>query len=351
MHSVMSAGLARLGRVRLVTVLLVGLMGWPSPGAAQIVEATGSRALGMGGAFTGLANDSSATWWNPGALAAGPLIDAGLSWAVTDSSQSVPARRDRVSSFAIAAPMFGVSYYRLRVTEIRESPPIGDPGGGREDEEGLVPVRSLSVRQFGATIVQTLLTGVHVGATVKYLRGSVGAFGASPATDASDLLEAGEDFETGETEHRWDLDIGAMAVAGPFRFGAVARNIREPRFAADSVYGTLARLPRQVRAGASFDGEAADIVPLTVALDVDLRRYETVSGERRVVAIGAEHRLLGRRLAVRGGGRFNTVGAEDRAGTLGLSVAIRSGFFVDGHVVRGGAAEDRGWGIAARVSI
>jgi hypothetical protein len=31
-------------------------------------------------------------------------------------------------------------------------------------------------------------------------------------------------------------------------------------------------------------------------------------------------------------------------------VAVRAGLFVDAHVVRGGATDDRGWGLAARVS-
>jgi len=43
-------------------------------------------------------------------------------------------------------------------------------------------------------------------------------------------------------------------------------------------------------------------------------------------------------------------GAEERALTGGASVALRSGFYLDGHVVRGGSPEERGWGAAARVS-
>jgi hypothetical protein len=31
-------------------------------------------------------------------------------------------------------------------------------------------------------------------------------------------------------------------------------------------------------------------------------------------------------------------------------VALRSGIYVDGHVVRGGARDERGWGVAAIVS-
>jgi hypothetical protein len=109
------------------------------------------------------------------------------------------------------------------------------------------------------------------------------------------------------------------------------------------------RLPRQIRLGAAFDADSKG-VPLIVSLDVDAVRYDTSYGERRVVAFGAEHWLVRRRLAVRGGARFNTVGTETRAVTAGASVGLRAGLYVDGHLVRGGNADEQGWGIAARVS-
>ena len=78
--------------------------------------------------------------------------------------------------------------------------------------------------------------------------------------------------------------------------------------------------------------------------------YETPYGDRRVVAVGAEGWAFGRRLGIRAGARFNTAGAEEQAYTAGASVAVRSGMFVDGHVVFGGADDESGWGIAARAS-
>ena len=110
------------------------------------------------------------------------------------------------------------------------------------------------------------------------------------------------------------------------------------------------RLSRQVRVGAAFDAETARGIPLTVALDADLRRYDGGAGERRVIALGAEHWMVRRRLAVRGGGRFNTVGATERAVTGGITIAPRAGLFVDGYAAYGGDAGDNGWGVAARVS-
>jgi hypothetical protein len=196
-------------------------------------------------------------------------------------------------------------------------------------------------------VVQTLVTGVHVGSTVKYVRGTAGN-SAIVGTEASllsipDLLDAGDDLSGGEADGTVDLDVGILAVAGAIRAGAVVRNVREPEF--DGV-----RLSRQARVGAAYDGEALGTRPFTLALDADLRRYDDGSGERRVVAIGGEHWVLRRRLAVRGGARFNTVGANDRAVTAGTSVSPRPGLFVDAHVVHGGDTGDGGWGVAARVS-
>jgi len=105
-----------------------------------------------------------------------------------------------------------------------------------------------------------------------------------------------------------------------------------------------------VRIGAAFDGDAARRWPLTIAIDADLRRYDGPGGERRVIAAGAERWFAQHRVAVRAGARFNTVGAEERAASGGISVAVRSGLYLDAHVVGGGSANERGWGVAARVS-
>ena len=41
------------------------------PVSAQIYETVGIRAQGMAGAFVAVADDSTATWWNPAGLATG----------------------------------------------------------------------------------------------------------------------------------------------------------------------------------------------------------------------------------------------------------------------------------------
>ena len=280
----------------------------------------------MGGAFVAVASDASATWWNPAGLAAGPLLDLTLARASTKVENEVPAWRNRTSWFAVATPPFGFGYYRFRLTDIQPFSPTDQAGAGREDRRVEIPARSLSASQLGVTVVHTLTSGVHAGTTLKYLRGTLSG---------------------GDTQGRFDMDVGVLAIAGSLRVGAVARNITEPDFEAP---GAALRLPRQFRVGAAFDPERATGVPLTISLDADVRVYDTGTGERRVVAAGAEQWFMAKRFAVRAGGRFNTVGLRERSATAGATVAVRSGLYVEGHVVRGGSPDEQGWGLAARVS-
>jgi hypothetical protein len=317
--------------------------------SAQIVESVGNRALGMGGAFVAVAADSTATWWNPGGLATGPYADISLGRGVTDldRNETLPSRRDRVSWFAATAPAVGFSYYRLRITDIRGFGPTGQSSVNRQDTRAGVSVRSFSARQFGLTVVQSILPGIHAGATLKYVRGTVRTGTDDASRPSSDLLDAGEELKGGDAENRFDLDAGLMAAAGPVRIGAVMRNIRALEFGGDAM---PFKLPRQTRIGAAIDAEQAGGPPLIVAIDADVRTYTTVAGDRRVVAVGAEQWLWTKRMAIRGGARFNTVGVQERAATAGASVAARNGLYLEGYVVHGGSDAERGWGLGARVS-
>ncbi len=68
-------------------------------------------------AFVAVADDASAVYWNPGGLGVGVATSAS-SWTDTeaDATPSTTSREGERSSWllALAAPAFGVSYYRLR---------------------------------------------------------------------------------------------------------------------------------------------------------------------------------------------------------------------------------------------
>src|SRR5688572_33180567 len=113
---------------RLVQIAaLVACAADPLGASAQVTEATGPRALGMGGAFVAVASDSSATWWNPAGLAAGPFFDMSLARTVLSGASDLPAWRQKTSSFSIATPPVGFAYYRFRITDIQPFDPTG-PG-------------------------------------------------------------------------------------------------------------------------------------------------------------------------------------------------------------------------------
>lgn len=311
--------------------------------------------MGMGGAFVAVASDSSATWWNPAGLASGPFSDISFAHAVTDLKESVPARRDRVSWFAASAPAVGFSYYRLRITDIQPFGATGTAPVSREDTRAGVSVRSFSAREFGLTVVQSILPGVHAGATLKYVRGTLRSGVDDAARPVGDLLDSGEELDGGSAESRLDLDAGVLATAGPVRLGAMMRNIRQPRFGDQSPSaGAVARqdfvLPRQARVGAALDFEKVGGPPLILAFDADVHRYVTGTGERRVLAAGVEDWLFKKRIGLRAGARMNRVGAEERAATAGGSLLLRNGMYVEGQLVRGGSATERGWGLGARVT-
>jgi len=304
----------------------------------------------MGGAFVAVASDGSATWWNPAGLGAGPFLDMALAHASTEVADALPAWRQRVSWFALGTPPVGFGYYRLRITDIQPFDPTGGGGADREDRRAGVPVRSLSASQLGVTFVHTLIPGVHAGTTLKYLRGTLRSSREDSLEPPSELLDRGDALEGGEAEGRFDLDVGVLAVVGPLRVGGLVRHVREPEFGSAGSERPGLRLPRQVRVGVAFDPEMSIGVPLTIALDADVRSYATASGDRRVIAVGAEQWFASKRVGVRAGGRINTVGGHERSATAGLSVALRAGLYLDGHAVRGGSDDERGWGLAARVS-
>jgi hypothetical protein len=299
----------------------------------------------MGGAFVAVANDSSATWWNPAGLAAGPFLDGALSHAVTSADRGFPARRERVAGFALGTPPLAVSYYRFRITNIAAASPTAQDRAGRE--EGRADrIDSLDLSQLGVTVVQTLFPGVHAATTLRFVRGTVRH--AIPvqddaALDPGNSLDRGDDLEGGDAENRFDLDVGLLATHGAARIGAVVRNLREVDF------GGMG-LPRQARVGVALDFEAVGQMPLMVAIDADVLAYATGTGERRVIALGAERWFSARRLGVRAGARVNTAGAAERAVTAGASWSPRPGLYVDGHVTGGPDRGERGWGLAARVS-
>jgi len=211
---------------------------------------------------------------------------------------------------------------------------------------------SLTTDQVGVTLVQSLLDGLVVGATVRLVRGAAAIQPVLTGQPPEVLLGEAERLG-GQVSTKGDLDAGAMANVGSFRLGVVARNLFEPRFETGS--GGL-QTHRQVRLGAAVTpglaaaDRVADEHGFIIALDLDATRTPTSVGDRRGAAIGVERWWLRRRIGTRGGVRASTVGAPRPVGTLGVSVGPLRGVFVEGQICRGGQDADRGWSVSGRLT-
>ena len=321
---------ARMHRVLLLFLLVPMSV---TPASAQAFETTGTRALGMGGAFVAVADDVSATWWNPAGLATGPFFSLILEHARFDTERQsafgLPQPADRGALFLGAASLpLGLTY--VRTTEAYAA-------SGPADE---AIVRGLTTHQAGVTVVQSLSDTIVLAATLKYVRGIAvtGPLGAgeSPGDAAADL--------DGDGSNAFDADIGLLATAGRLKAGVTVRNALSPSF--ETGAGARFELPWRARAGVSYLVSS----DLLMAVDVDLRAVETAFEKARNLAAGAEWRVAGSsRFAVRAGARVDTIGDSRPLGTVGASYAVRNGMWVDVWAAGGAETADRGWGVAGRI--
>jgi hypothetical protein len=285
--------IAVVGVVSVALVLVSAL-----PAGAQAEPPVGVRAAGMGGAFTAVADDASAVYWNPAGLAGGSFFSLVLDRNRLD--------HDSATLIAIGTPPLGLSYYRTAARELAGSP------------------HSLVTHHAGVTVLQSVGERLAVGATVKLVRGVVSSGTAS----------------TGST--RFDTDLGVMTSGSLGRLGLSVRNLTEPKFAGPDGRGVT--LERRVRAGIAINASRRTVA----AADFDLTSAETARGPWREAAIGLEANPL-KKAWIRGGLRWNTAaGPSAPVGTAGASVAVYGSTLADAQVSFGSDDGNRGWGFGLR---
>jgi F plasmid transfer operon protein TraF len=306
-----------------------------APARAQSFDAVGTRAAGMGGAFVAVADDASAAYWNPAGFAAGSLFGLVLdrTGGEVNPPGAGPAGNRSGLLMAIGVPALGLSYYRLSARSVT-------PATSSPIANGLLAADTLVTHHAGVTLVQSVLPGVAVGATLKMVRGSASSvFG--PATDRDALLDQeGEVPSRGTT--RFDADLGVMASAGKLKAGLTLRNASQPSFRTPDGARTL-RLEREARAGVSL----APLAGWIVAADSDILENEGPRGPSRRFAAGTEARVY-RRAVLRGGFSLSTTGERARSVSAGGSFAATTSLFLDVQMTRGSDPRQRGWGVAAR---
>jgi hypothetical protein len=286
----------------------------------------------MAGAFVAVADDASAVHWNPAGLVHGGPAGMTIGWdrfqfGKSDDPLTLGADRRSTSFTSLGSWPVGLSFGRFTNTSVSSA------------ADGSLQVERLRVNQYGLTVLQTLVEGIVVGGTFKYVRGNVASGPASGTTNDA-ALDSLDDVK-GKTKHSFDIDAGVMIDMEKLRIGATFKNLRVPKFA--EVATPANSLQRQLRMGVAVlptDG-------LTLAMDIDLDTVDLRGGLRRNIALGGESRL-GQRMAVRSGVRWSLEGLKRPVVAGGASVVLRPGLWLDGHYSYGRTGEDRGFGAALR---
>jgi hypothetical protein len=311
---------------------------------AQSSDAIGIRAQGMAGAFTAVADDATASWWNPGGLATGAYFSSVFETSHTHQPKfenAIPAWDNESRGFAVGFPALALSYYHLAVSEIQRVGPIAPGTDGRQDEVSPdIRLRSLVMSQFGVTVGQSLGNHLVVATTAKLMRGSI-VTAVRPAAGAS--VDMAKDLE-GPSDTEFGLDIGAMAKIGGLRAGLMVRNVEEPAFGEGP---QEVKLDRQFRAGVAYSSRSSIT---TVSADIDINTVTLPTGEERRFAAGLEGWSRSHRIGFRGGVSLNTLGETLVSGSVGASVAVRSSTFIDAFGTFGADETRQGWGVGLRVT-
>jgi len=330
-------------------LLVVAILATVAPKAAEAQDPIGVRAQGLAGAFVGVADDASAVYWNPSGLATGAFVsfvlDYGKRSLGPDGGAQSPDRANRQTGgiLAFSTPPLGFAYYRIASFGAgpRESVVVGVPGR----EEVRRSVHAITTSTVGVALLQSVGDYLVVGATLKFISGSV-ASGISGAFRAHEALEDAEAL-SGSGGTTGDVDVSAMSAIGHVRLGVVARNLTTPAFSSEVAGSEAVELQRQVRIGGGWGSGWPGISSVIIAVDADVMNRATPDGDRRDLAAGAEAWWLNQRLGIRAGARRSTVGAARSVVATGVSAAVKQGIYLEGHVARG-QREERSWSVGAR---
>lgn len=286
----------------------------PAISSAQTFGGIGTRAEGMGGAFVAVADDATAVYWNPAGIATGATFDLQISGGVAAPGSSV--------FVGAALPVLGLSFYRTHT--VQGSPDRQNEGSGK------VQIRTLTTSNASVTVVQSIVSTLVIGSTVRMVRGGVDSFAARTTVD---------------------FDAGAIWTAGSgIRLGIAGRNLREPEF--EHELGPVV-MERQVRGGVAFAPRSLPTGvhgPFSLAFDADLTRTHGPEGDLRMAAMGAEYWLAEGRLGARAGMRWRTLGGTKRAFSGGVTVKLPRSLFVEGQLTKPNDDDETEWIVGVRLT-
>ena len=331
--------------VRRLAGVAAGLLVTAGGAQAQTFDAVGIRAQGMGGAFVAVADDATAVYLEPGrdgdrgAVQRGGRVErrrprpSGVRCRRAPLGGTLGLQEQAGTLVGVGVPPLGVAYYRLRSTGFAGSLAADRPAGRGA---------SLTTDNLAVNLLHSLAEGVHVGATLRGVRGAA-ASGFTEGGDAEAVAEAARALPT-RASWAFDADVGVLVVRGRWRAGLTARNLAAASFLTPG--GEELELSRQVRAGVAFTPRAAT----TVAVDADLTRTVTEIGNSRRLAFGIEQ-VITPRVTARGGFHVNTADDARPAAAFGASVAVRSSIWIDAQATIGAHDAERRWGVGLRMGL
>jgi hypothetical protein len=247
-----------------------------STGIASLKLGVGARAMGLGGAYVALADDPTATYWNPAGLAAVPYtqITAMHNQWIQDFRQEYAA---------VAAPLgkgrLGFSFSGFYTSELE----------GRDEVGSITQNFGFNDIAMTAGYGRVLASGLDAGASLKYVREMIAE------VDAKTLA-----FDLGA---RYRLRDTGLSVAG-----ALQNVGGKPTFVAESF-----ELPMTIRAGAAWTRPLSSFHSQGT-ITSEIRK---VRGEDLRLHVGGEL-LYHERLALRVGGKFG-YDTEDVSFGIGLT--------------------------------
>lgn len=266
--------------------LLVASLG----SAQQRFVHLGARAASMGGAFTAVADDASAFYWNPAGYAFGPVFQGGFHWSDSEMDRSDngsgPLIADRMAGFA-----FGLTFMGVGGTFARQTSSTIE--GGDRSSQGLESF------DLAVSLLHSLpLDNLVVGGSVHYLKGETHESlvpASAPSSPAA--IVSGRGLESSKAT----FDLGALYEPNEWlRVGILFRRLVEPRFPTES--GNEILLQRHARAGVAFRLPQRTLV----SLDADLSR-QGIGGDRwREISLGVERAFFDGAFALRAGFRAET---------------------------------------------
>ncbi len=185
--------------------------------AAFLKKSVGVKAVGMGGAFTSIADDTSAIYWNPAGLAQIQDYYSVYAMGTTGASDKYPGLKDVVPThqfFALSVPLqkftdvlgktvIGIGYISSKMDNIQHTSASGDRLGSISDTDNAYYLSA------GIPLWQST-TSLYVGASLKYITKNMSEVGVS---DSGLDIDAGVIYSIDASEYGM-INFGAIFQKG-----------------------------------------------------------------------------------------------------------------------------------------